>query len=221
MTQDGSEALLSVHEADFGYEGRAIVHRASLVIVPGEFVVLVGANGSGKSTLMRGILGLLPPLAGRVERRDGVRIGYVPQRETLDPLYPLSGADVVMLGATRDLPPWRLVGKRERGRAHAALEDCDATAFAGQRYATLSGGQRQRVLLARALATDPDVLLLDEPTAGVDPGAEKALLDLLGRLAHARRLAVWMVTHHVAAIAGRYDRVATVDEGRVVLEAAS
>ena len=213
-------ALLRVEQADFGYDGRPIVQRASLAIVPGEFVVLVGSNGSGKSTLMRGILGLLPPLAGRVERRAGLRIGYVPQRETLDPLYPLSGADVVMLGATRDLPPWRLVRRAERDRTHAALEACDATGFAGQRYAALSGGQRQRVLLARALATDPDVLLLDEPTAGVDPGAEKALLDLLGRLAHARRLAVWMVTHHLAAIAGRYDRVATVDEGRVVLEAA-
>jgi zinc transport system ATP-binding protein len=217
---DAADALLSVHVADFGYEGRAIVHRASLVIRPGEFVVLVGSNGSGKSTLMRGILGMLPPLAGRVERRAGLRIGYVPQRETLDPLYPLSGADVVMLGAMRDLPPWRLVRKADRARARAALESCDATGFAGQRYAALSGGQRQRVLLARALATDPEVLLLDEPTAGVDPGAEKALLDLLGQLAHGRGLAVWMVTHHLAAIAGRFDRIATVDEGCVALEVA-
>lgn len=218
MTDAAGAPLLRVRDADFGYAGRAIVHRASLRIVPGEFVVLVGSNGSGKSTLMRGILGLLPPLAGRVERRDGLRIGYVPQRETLDPLYPLSGTDVVMLGATRDLPPWRRAGGRDRDRARAALGACDAHAFAGARYASLSGGQRQRILLARALATEPELLLLDEPTAGVDPAAEKALLDLLGDLAHARGIAVWMVTHHLAAIAGRFDRVATVEEGHVVLE---
>ena len=213
--------LLRVEEADFGYEGRAIVQRASLVIRPDEFVVLVGSNGSGKSTLLRGILGLLPPLAGHVERRAGLRIGYVPQRETLDPLYPLSGADVVMMGAVRDLRPWQRIRKIDRERAHAALEACGATRFAVQRYAALSGGQRQRVLLARALATDPELLLLDEPTAGVDPAAERSLLDLLGQLAHTRQIAVWMVTHHLHAIAGRFDRIATVDEGRVAMEVAA
>jgi ABC-type Mn2+/Zn2+ transport system ATPase subunit len=213
--------LLQLEEADFGYEGRAIVHRASLAIHADEFVVLVGSNGSGKSTLMRGILGLLPPLAGHVERRAGLRIGYVPQRETLDPLYPLSAADVVMLGAARDRRPWQLIRKLDRDRAHAALAACGATGFAAQRYAALSGGQRQRVLLARALATDPELLLLDEPTAGVDPEAERSLLDLLGQLAHTRHLAVWMVTHQLHAIAGRFDRIATVDEGRVVLEVAA
>ena len=214
-------SLLRLEDADFGYEGRAIVHRASLVVRADEFVVLVGSNGSGKSTLLRGLLGLLPPLAGRVERRGGLRIGYVPQRETLDPLYPLSAADVVMMGAARDLRPWQLLRKAERERAHAALAACGATDFATRRYAALSGGQRQRVLLARALATAPELLLLDEPTAGVDPAAERALLDLLGDLAHTRHLAVWMVTHHLHAVAGRFDRVATVEEGRVVLEVAA
>ena len=216
-----AEALLRVENADFGYEGRAIVHRASLAIRAGEFVVLVGANGSGKSTLMRGILGLLPPLAGSVERRAGLRIGYVPQRETLDPLYPLSGADVVMMGAARDLRPWQRVRKADRERARAALEACTASGFAAQRYAALSGGQRQRVLLARALATDPELLLLDEPTAGVDPEAERSLLDLLADVAHARQLAVWMVTHHLHAVAGRFDRIATVDAGHILVEAAA
>jgi ABC-type Mn2+/Zn2+ transport system ATPase subunit len=212
--------LLVVEGADFGYAGRPVVRRVSLEVRPREFVVLVGSNGSGKTTLLRGLLGFLPPLAGRVERRPGLRVGYVPQRETLDPLYPLSAFDVARLGAWRDLPFWRLGGARERARAREALEACRAGPLAAQRYASLSGGQRQRVLLARALATDPELLLLDEPTAGVDPEAEQEILDLLRELRDARGLSIWMVTHHVQSVAGRADRTAVVSDGDVRLEAA-
>jgi ABC-type Mn2+/Zn2+ transport system ATPase subunit len=212
--------LLSVEAADFGYAGRAVVHRASLAVRPQEFAIIVGSNGSGKTTLLRGMLGFLAPLSGRVARRPGLRIGYVPQRETLDPLYPLSGFDVALLGAWRDLPFWRFSGARERARARDALAACRATGFADKRYAELSGGQRQRVLLARALATQPELLLLDEPTAGVDPEAERGILDLLRELCRERGLAIWMVTHHVHAIGGRSDRIVSVSDGRVACEAA-
>jgi ABC-type Mn2+/Zn2+ transport system ATPase subunit len=213
--------MLTVVDADFGYEGRPVVRGASLVVRPRELVVLLGANGSGKTTLLRGLLGLLPPLAGRVERRPGLRSGYVPQRETLDPLYPLSAFDVARLGTWRDLPFWRPGGARERARAREALEACRAAELAAKRYATLSGGQRQRVLLARALATDPDLLLLDEPTAGIDPEAERAILDLLHELRRTRGLSIWMVSHHVDRVAGRADRTAVVSDGRVGLEEAA
>jgi ABC-type Mn2+/Zn2+ transport system ATPase subunit len=208
-----AEPLLRAEAAAFGYAGHAVVRNATLVIETGDFVALVGANGSGKTTLMRGLLGLISPLSGRVVRRPDLRIGYVPQRETLDPLYPLSAFDVALLGAWRDLPFWRFTGRRERQAARDALEACGATAFAGRRYAELSGGQRQRVLVARALASEPHLLLLDEPTAGVDPEAEQAILDLLSGLARERGLGVWMVTHHLDALAGRTGCVATVTDG--------
>ena len=213
--------LLSLAGADFGYQGRAVVRGASLCVRPNEFVVLLGSNGSGKTTLLRGLLGFLPPLAGSVSGRPGLRIGYVPQRETLDPLYPLSAFDVARLGAWRDLPFWRFGGARERTLARDALEACRAGAFASQRYAELSGGQRQRVLLARALASEPELLLLDEPTAGVDPEMERGLLDLLGELRAARGLSIWMVTHHLHAIAGRTDATVRVSEGRVQVDYAA
>ena len=213
--------MLTVESADFGYAGRPVVRGASLVVRPEEFVVLLGSNGSGKTTLLRGLLGFLPPLAGRVSRRPGLRIGYVPQRETLDPLYPLSAFDVARLGAWRDLPFWRLGGARERARTREALRACRAADLAPKRYAALSGGQRQRVLLARALASDPELLLLDEPTAGIDPEAEQGILDLLRELRDTRGLSVWMVTHHVHSLAGRADRTAVVSDGRVQLDAAA
>jgi len=191
------------------------VRGASLEVKPGELVALFGSNGSGKTTLLRGLLGFLSPLAGRVERRPDLRVGYVPQRETLDPLYPLSAFQVARMGSWRDVPFWQLAGAREKARTHAALEACQASEFASQRYAELSGGQRQRVLLARALATEPELLLLDEPTAGVDPEAERAILDLLRRLRETRGLSIWMVTHHVQALAGRADRSVVLSDGRV------
>jgi len=198
-----------------------VVRGASLVVRPDELVALIGSNGSGKTTLLRGLLGFLPPLAGRVERRPDLRIGYVPQRETLDPLYPLSAYQVARTGSWRDLPCWRLAGARERTRTRAALEACQAGDFASRRYSELSGGQRQRVLLARALATDPELLLLDEPTAGIDPEAERGILDLLRKLRETQGLSIWMVTHHVHALAGRADRTLVVSEGRVRLDAAA
>ena len=213
--------LVKLAAASFGYGGEPVVREASLEIRANEFVAVLGANGSGKTTLLRGLLGFVPPLAGRVERRPRLRVGYVPQRETLDPLYPLSAAQVARTGSWRDLPFWRFTGARERALTRAALEACDASGFASRRYAELSGGQRQRVLLARALASDPELLLLDEPTAGVDPDAERAILDLLRSLRETRGLAIWMVTHQVAALGNRADRCLVVSQGRVHAQAAA
>jgi ABC-type Mn2+/Zn2+ transport system ATPase subunit len=209
------EALLRLDSVDFGYQGRPVVRGVSLEVRLREFVAIVGSNGSGKTTLLRGLLGLLPPLAGRLERRAGLRLGYVPQRETLDPLYPLTALEVTLLGTYRELRFWQRTGARQRERARQALAACRALDLAPRRYAELSGGQRQRVLVARALASDPDLLLLDEPTAGIDPEAEKVILDLLEELRSASALSVWMVTHHVDAVEARIDRCVRVEGGRV------
>ena len=210
-----SDPLIRVENAELGYPGRVVLHRVSLELRAPEFVAVLGANGSGKTTLLRSLLGFLPPHAGRVERADGLRIGYVPQRETLDDLYPLTGEDVARMGATGDLPFWKRVGRSERERTRVALEACGATGFARLRYAQLSGGQRQRVLISRALATNPQVLLLDEPTAGVDQAAERAILGVLADLRRTHSLAVWIVTHHAEAVRGAVERVVTVDAGMV------
>jgi ABC-type Mn2+/Zn2+ transport system ATPase subunit len=216
-----SAPLISVERADLGYPGRAVVRAVSLAIAPGEFVAVLGANGSGKTTLLRSLLGFLEPLAGRIERAPGLRVGYVPQRETLDELYPLDAEQVALMGTHGDVPFWRRLGAREHSRARAALAACDATGFARTRYAQLSGGQRQRVLIARALATEPQLLVLDEPTAGIDEATEKSILASLSALRRERNLAIWMVTHHAVAVRGSVDRVIEVGEGAVRQEVRS
>lgn len=215
LPEAAESPLLRLVDADFGYAGRPVVRGASLEAVTGEFVALAGANGSGKTTLLRGLLGLLPPLRGRIVRGPDLRLGYVPQRETLDALYPLSGFDVALLGATADLPFWRPAGARERARCREALDATRASGFAGRRYGELSGGQRQRILIARALATRPTLLLLDEPTAGVDPDTEAAIVEVLHTLRRQHRIAIWMVTHQLHALLGRVDRTLELEEGRL------
>jgi len=213
-------ALLGAAGADFGYDGRAVVQGATLEVHAGELCAITGENGSGKTTLLRGLLGLLPPLRGSVLRAAGVRVGYVPQRDALDPLYPLSALDVALLGTYAERPAWRPLGGVLRARARTALEACRAGDFAHERFGDLSGGQRQRVLLARALAVAPEVLLLDEPTSGIDADAELAILDALDELRRARGLAIWMVSHRTQPFEHRLDRVVRVDGGSVRVEPA-
>jgi ABC-type Mn2+/Zn2+ transport system ATPase subunit len=212
------EPGITVERATLGYPGRVVLRDVSLALGEPEFVAVLGANGSGKTTLLRSLLGFVPPLSGRIERAPGLRVGYVPQRETLDDLYPLSAKDVALMGTYGDVAFWRRLGRAERARARAALDACGAREFARTRYAELSGGQRQRVLIARALATEPHVLLLDEPTAGVDQVTERAVLAVLQRLRHERSLAIWMVTHHADVVRGCVDRTVLVDAGAVRAE---
>jgi len=214
-----SGALLQAKSACFGYLGRMVVQDVTLEVQPGDFVVLVGPNGSGKTTLLRGLLGFVPILGGRVERRPGLRVGYVPQRERLDPLYPLSALDVTLLGTYGDTRPWRRSGADALARAQSALKVSHADHLARRRYADLSGGQRQRVLIARALAVEPDLLLLDEPTAGVDAETSESIVATLDDLRRAHRIAIWMVSHDLEPLRLRVDQVARVERGRLRIEA--
>ena len=214
-----SDALLETKSASFGYSGRPVVEDVTLEVRAGEFVALVGPNGSGKTTLLRGLLGFVPLLGGRVERRGGLRMGYVPQRESLDPLYPLSALDVALLGTYGDTRPWRRSSAGARKRAEAALELCHANQLARRRYADLSGGQRQRVLIARALAVQPDLLLLDEPTAGIDSETSESIIATLDGLRREQKVAIWMVSHDLEPLRLRVDRLVRVVRGRLRVEA--
>lgn len=207
-------SLIRLRAAAFGYSGKRIVSGVDLDIDAGRFLGIVGPNGAGKTTLFRGILGLLPVLAGSCERAPGLVSGYVPQRESLDAGYPLSALEVVEMGAYRRLNALRRLVRGEREAALGLLERMGLRAEQHTPFSALSGGQRQRVLLARALLTRPDVLLLDEPTSGVDRGAQEQILRLLREL-HREGLAILLVSHQLSLVRESVGEVLVVANGRV------
>lgn len=206
---------LSMRGAAFGYGGRPLLRNVDLEIHAGELLGIVGPNGGGKTTLIRGILGLIPPLQGSVER-SSQRLGYVPQRESLDPIFPLAVYEVVEMGAYGRLSGMRCLSRDERQLARTQLERVGLAERAKDAFASLSGGQRQRVLIARALMSAPNLLVLDEPTSGVDHEAELRILELLRELAAKENLAVLLVSHHLELLREEVREVLLVADGRVL-----
>ncbi len=196
-------ALVSFRDVALGYDGTPILEGLTLDVRPGECLALLGPNGCGKSTILKAMAGIVPPIRGTVHRSiDGqpVRFGYVPQQETLDLVFPMTAAEVVELGTYGQLSPGRRAGGAERERALRCLEQVGAADLRGRLFHALSGGQKQRVLVARALAAEPDVLLLDEPLSGIDAPTAEAILTLLGRLNREQELTILLVTHHLGAV---------------------
>ena len=206
-------SLIEIEDAAFGYGERPVLAGVNVRIERGTLVGVAGPNGSGKSTLVRGVLGLLKPVRGHV-RRAARAFGYVPQRDTLDPLYPLTALEVVRMGAYGRLSGLRLLAREDRARARAALERVGLGIKARRLFAELSGGQRQRVLLARALVMQPELLVLDEPTSGVDAEAEASILALLRELRD-EGLGVMLVSHRLDSLCRVADELLWIDAGAV------
>jgi zinc transport system ATP-binding protein len=210
-----------------GYGGRPVLRGVDLVVRPGEVVAILGANGSGKSTLVRALVGLAPltegsvflfGASGRRRRHHARRIGYVPQRLGAGSGVPATVREVVSSGrlARRGLRP---ASAADRAAVDTALAAVDLADRAGSPVGSLSGGQQQRVLIARALAAEPDLLILDEPTAGVDAASQEAFAGSL-RSAIADGVTILLVAHELGPLTPLITRVVVLRDGRVVHDAA-
>ena len=207
-----SDVLLRVDGLSVGYDGRALLPPVSFAVRPDELWAVMGPNGSGKTTLLRTVLGLLAPVAGRFRWSEGVRVGYVSQRVGLDLSVPARAIDVVRGGLDRGwsfLNPLGLFGSREAVRR--AMADTNTESLARRQLVNLSEGQKQRVLVARALACDPQVLVLDEPSSSLDTASERALLALLDALRAHRGVSVLLVNHHLDVALARASHLVLLD----------
>ena len=199
---------LETHDLTVAYHKRAVIYRVDLAVPPGRIVGIMGPNGAGKSTLIKAVMGIVPPVSGWVKifgepaSRALRRVGYVPQRESVDWDFPVNVMDVVLMGRYGRLGLGRRPGARDREIARECLEKLGMLPFADRQIANLSGGQQQRVFLARALAQESDLYLMDEPFAGVDATTEAAIVTLLHEL-KARGKTI-LVVHHDLTSARQY-----------------
>jgi ABC-type Mn2+/Zn2+ transport system ATPase subunit len=190
-----SEVILKAENLAIGYSGRPVQRDLNFQIKPRSLVAILGPNGCGKSTLLKTIAGILPPLAGSLHWTGGTppRVGFCPQKESFDPIYLFSALEVVLMVTAKK--PGRWLSAQDRELALNCMERTGAANLAQQRFSHLSGGQQQRVLIARALMTGAKLLLLDEPTAGIDASTSRAILDLLTNLVQTEGYSAFVVTH--------------------------
>jgi len=205
-----------------GYTERPAIEDIDLAVEAGSLLAVVGPNGAGKSTLLKVMAGLLTPWHGRVEVLGGVpgreakRVAYVPQAESVDWAFPVTVGDVVMMGRYPLLGPLRRPGAADQRHVEEALEKVGMAEHRRTQIGRLSGGQRRRVFLARALAADPALYLLDEPVTGIDATTQEDLMDILEAESRRGRTVV-ATTHDLACAAERFHRVAAVNK-RVIAD---
>lgn len=207
--------LVELQQVAFSYGAVPVLEGIDLRVVPGDFLGIIGPNGSGKTTLLRVMLGLLPPTGGAVRLlgqppaalRAWGHIGYVPQKIALDPGLPITVTEVVTSGLVATLGPFGRLGAAAL-RIPDALDRVGMLGQAGARIGALSAGQQQRVLIARALVSDPQLLILDEPTGGVDPEAQTSFYALLRHLNQERDVTLILVSHDIGVVAREVTQLA-------------
>lgn len=222
MTANGSKNVVRMHEAAVGYDEHPAIRDVDFSLERGEIVALLGPNGAGKSTLVRGILGLAPLMSGTLhlfgvparEFGERYRIGYVPQRHTIVGGVPSTVREVVSSGRLARKRPFALMTSRDRAAVTSAIDTVGLGERADVSVGKLSGGQQRRVLTARALAAEPDVLVMDEPTAGVDAATQEILAATLGRLV-AGGTTLLLVAHELGPLEPLIQRVVVMRAGRI------
>jgi len=212
LTDNKKETIVSFSDVSIGYGRNVILKNINLSIERNDFIGIVGPNGSGKTTFLKTLLGNIKPLAGRIQK-DNLVFGYVPQRDVVQPLLPYSVHDVVMMGRYSLLGTFKSPKKEDEEIVNDSLKRVGIADLTLMNYNSLSGGQRQRVLIARALAVKPDILILDEPTNGLDTPSHYSVLNLVSELQEKSHLTVLIVSHLLTDVANLVKKLILFEAG--------
>ena len=207
-----NKELVKLENVWVHYDGVSILEGVNLSIEQGDFLGVIGPNGGGKTTLLKVIMGLIAPSRGRISvlgepsRTGRHNIGYVPQYTMFDRDFPINVRDVVLMGRNGKVGLFKRYGRKDKETAKSALQTVNMLDYKDRQIGKLSGGEQQRVFIARALVTEPRLLLLDEPTASVDPAMQTDFYELLEKLK--KRMAIILVSHDISAISIYVDDIA-------------
>lgn len=207
------EELVAFEGVDLGYGRRRVLTDLNLALSAGDNLAIVGPNGSGKTTILKGLLGILRPMKGQIRRRPDLRFGYVPQRQYVDEAYPFTALEIALMGRYPLMGTFARPSRQDRERVLQCLSHVGIADLAARSYRELSGGQKQRVLIARALAGEPAVLVLDEPTNDMDLASEHAIMELVKHLRAQDGLTVVLVSHLLNVVANYAESLVILDEG--------
>ena len=220
-----STAIFDLKKLNFNVSGQTILSNISLEIFSGQYIAIIGPNGGGKTTLIRMLLGLEKPSSGEIRIfgkklknfKEWHKIGYVPQRAShVDSSFPATVLDIVKMGRTSQRKLFSTFSQEDKNLVHDAMLKMDVLDLTDKMIGTLSGGQRQRVMIARALASKPEILILDEPNTGVDMLSQKSFYALLRKLNKEDNITIVFITHDIGVIADDIARLFTINQKAII-----
>jgi len=215
--------IISLDQVSFGYEGANVIERLSFQVLERDFIGLIGSNGAGKTTLLKMIVGLLKPTSGEIrlfnepigQFKDWERIGYVPQKNALNPLFPATVKEVVMSGLYSRKKMFRRLTAADHHKCTEAMYAMGIEELADRRIGKLSGGQQQRVFLARSLINHPDLLILDEPTVGIDAETQSSFFHMIKHMHQRHNITFVMVSHDLEMMSSYLGNAPKQSEGKL------
>ena len=218
MTRN-NKVLVSFKDVSLGYGKRIILEDLNLEISQGDFLGIIGPNGSGKTTLLNSILGIFKPITGTIKSPpSGIRFGYVIQRQFIDDIFPLTAKEIVSMGRYGLVGPFKRFRKNDWMHVEGAMEIAGISGIGAQSYHNLSGGQKQRVLIARAIASEANILILDEPTNDMDIKGEAQIMELIKKIHAERDVTVVIVSHLLHNIINYVDTLAFIKDARLIIQ---
>lgn len=206
------ETLVRFDNVSIGYDGKPFLDGINISIKENQFLGVLGANGGGKTTFIKTVMGLIPPIDGEIKRKNKIVFGYVPQNEKFDPIFPASVVEIVTMGRYSRVSFGKRINKVDRDIVEESMDKVGISKIKNSVFSSLSGGEKQRVLIARALSSEPDLLILDEPTASVDMRGEEEIISLIVKAGKNNEFAVIMVSHYLNSIRNLGDDFIFVDK---------